>query len=132
MPSTLIEDFPKIGVVTLDDVIIIEQTEGATSITYQGTVRQLVGSFSPVPKITNLTWDGGSEQLTIEGENLQPTTLVEVDGVLYPLDSFVYGALPNSTKSASLFLEIPSTLEVGNHVVKVKNLIHEATDSFTI
>ncbi|WP_052594166.1 hypothetical protein [Aureispira sp. CCB-QB1] len=132
MPSTPINQLPVIGTVTLDDVVIVEQTIGSTTTTHQATVRQLVGGFSPVPTITNLTWDAPSDGLTIQGDNLLPTTLVLVNDIPYRVESFEYGAAPNPNNNATIYLEIASSLPSGIHTVKVKNFVHEATDTFTI
>lgn len=130
MPSTPINQLPPIPNVTLDDVLIIEQTIGTTTTTHQATVRQLLGGFSPVPTITNLTWNAGITLLQIEGENLLPNTLVSVNDIPYKFDTFEYGSVPNPNNIATIELGL-SSLTSGTHTVKVKNFIHEATGTFS-
>lgn len=132
MPAIPIANLPAIVTVGLDDLVIIEQTIGTTTTTHKGTVRQLLGAAAPVPTITTLTWTGGgADRLEIEGDNLLPTTLVLVDDIPYKLDLFTYGSGANPNNSATLEIGLFG-LATGTHTVKVKNLIHEATDTFTV
>lgn len=130
MPTLPVNQLPPASTISLDDLVIIEQLSGTVYTTRNATVRQLIGAAAPIPLITNLTWNGPIERLAIEGDNLLPTTLVLVDDIPYKFDTFVYGAIPNASNSATIDLGL-SGLATGMHTVTVQNLTNESTSTFT-
>lgn len=128
MPSTPIANLPAITTPTLDDLVIIEQVVGTTVTTHKGTLRQLLGIAAPVPTITNLSWNEADDELTIDGANILPITLVFVNDLPYLIQTH-----ENVTATtATIKIEIEDSLPTGTHTVKLQNFIHEATNSFTI
>lgn len=128
MSAVKIGELPAISTVTLDDHVIIEQTIGATITTHRATVGELIGSFSPVPEITLLTWDSGAKELEVKADNILPNSLITVNDVPYLPDSYVYGVAPN----ASVVISIPAGLAAAEYTVKVKNFVQEHSDTFIV
>ena len=121
MSAQKIEDLPSISTVGMNDVLIVEQTNGATTTTYKGTVGDLLSVISPAPSITNVTWDEGLKELTIEADNLLPNSLIRVDEIPYSTKTYT----ATDIDKAIVVVNIETGLATGSHEVKVINLANE-------
>ena len=121
MSAQKIEDLPSISTVGMNDVLIVEQTNGATTTTYKGTVGDLLSVISPAPSITNVTWEEGLKELTIEADNLLPNSLIRVDEIPYSTKTYT----ATDIDKAIVVVNIETGLATGSHEVKVINLANE-------
>jgi hypothetical protein len=128
MPADYIDQLPAIGSIKGDDILIIQQRVGAQETTYHTTVEQLLGAFVPMPAITNTAWDIEAKQLTIEGENLLPTSLITVDNKHYKIDTYEHLFLggdddtgEGESNNQRVIIIMNQGLSDGSHTIVVKN-----------
>jgi len=126
MSATYIKDLPSVNFVSLDDILIMEKTTQAGTVTYKVTVRQVLESMTPKPSITEVKYIDANKELEIQGTDILPTTLIEIDGTPYLISSY------DSKSVTTIKVSINSGLTVGAYNVKLSNGINETTAEFKV
>lgn len=125
--TTSLGTLPKVGTITKQDILILEQTIGAQTTTHKITVDELLGAFVPIPTINTASYDTPTNTLTVKGANLFPTSLVLVDDVPKLVDTYTVTSVTNDFSvtndliQAQFTVVIPEGLAVGTHEIKIKN-----------
>lgn len=132
MSTSYLDQLPSIASITKEDILLIQQEIGAQKTTYKTTVEQLLAAFVPVPAISEVLWDSGKKELTIQGTNLFPTTLCIVDADAYPIFTHENITQEESTIN-KVVLSLVNGLAEGEHEIVVKNaFIAEDSFSYTL
>lgn len=132
MPSSYLDQLPNVSTINRKDILILQQQIGDQQTTHKITVEQLLAAFVPIPEIKEVNYNPETKELTIQGRNLYPNSLVQLDYLPYKVSNYKNIVQPKTALQNKLIIHVPDSLKAGEHRITVtNNFVQEATATYT-